>query len=155
MTQLNRREFVTAVACAACMCGLAPSARLLADDATSAPSTVDVGLKSDYAADGITSTWAKFPNHVSVVRHEGKIYALTTVCTHRGGILNWHPEVASYICPRHGANFDIDGNVTKGPARQPLNRYAISVDSNGHLIVDMSKTFTQDQWSDPASFVTV
>jgi Rieske Fe-S protein len=157
MTQLNRREFVTAVACAACLCGLGTSAELLADDApTTAPSTtVDVGLKSDYAADSVTSTWMKFPNRFAVVRHEGKIYASTSVCTHRGGTLNWKPALDSYVCPRHGANFDIDGNVTKGPARIALSRYAISVDANGHLIVDKSQSFTPDQWDNPASFVKV
>lgn len=157
MTQLNRREFVTAVACAACLCGLGTSAELLADDsATTAPSTLlDVGAKSDYAADGITSTWMVMPNRVAVVRHAGKIYASTSVCTHRGGTLKWHPELDTYICPRHGANFDIDGNVTKGPARMPLTRYAISLDANGHLIVDKSQSFTSDQWDNPASFVKV
>ena len=161
MTQLNRREFVTAVACAACLCGLGTNAELLADDSsTAAPSTapsstVDVGLKSDYGVDGITSTWATFPNRFAVVRSEGKIFASTTVCTHRGGTLRWHPELDCYVCPRHGANFDIDGNVTKGPAKMPLTRYAISVDANGHLIVDKTQSFTSDQWDDPASFVKV
>jgi cytochrome b6-f complex iron-sulfur subunit len=161
MTQLNRREFVTAVACAACLCGLGTSAELLADDSpatapSTAPSTtLDVGAKSDYAADGITTTWMKLPDRVAVVRHDGKIYASTTICTHRGGTVRWHPDVDAYICPRHGANFDIEGNVTKGPARTPLTRYAISVDANGHLIVDKSQSFTSDQWNDPASFVKV
>ena len=69
--------------------------------------------------------------------------------------IKWHPDTDTYICPRHGANFDIDGNVTKGPARTPLIRYAISVDANGHLIVDKSQSFTSDQWDNPASFVKV
>ena len=159
MTQLNRREFVTAVACAACLCGLGSSAELLADDspaAATAPSTtIDIGLKSDYAAEGITSTWMKLPNRIAVVRHDGKIYASTTVCTHRGGTLNWKPDLDSYVCPRHGAKFDIVGQVTKGPAKTPLLRYAISADANGHLIVDKSQSFTSDQWDDPASFVKV
>lgn len=157
MTQLNRREFVTAVACAACLCGLGSSAELLADDSpATAPSTLlDVGAKSDYATDGITSTWMALPNRVAVVRQAGRIYASTTVCTHRGGTLKWHPDLDTYICPRHGAHFDIQGNVTKGPARTPLMRYAISVDANGHLIVDKSQSFTSDQWDLPASFVKV
>jgi len=157
MTQLNRREFVTAVACAACLCGLGNSAQLLADDSpATAPSTLlDVGAKSDYATDGITSTWMTVPNRVAVVRHDGKIYASSTICTHRGGTVKWHSDVDAFVCPRHGANFDIEGNVTKGPARTALLRYAISVDANGHLIVDKSQSFTSDQWDNPGSFVKV
>ncbi len=33
MTQLNRREFVAAVACAACLCGLGSAGELFADTA--------------------------------------------------------------------------------------------------------------------------
>ena len=158
MTQLNRREFVTAVACAACLCGLGSSAELLADDSpATAPSTLlDVGAKSDYATDGITSTWMALPNRVAVVRQAGRIYASTTVCTHRGGTSKWHPDLDSLYLPAPSArHFDIQGNVTKGPARTPLMRYAISVDANGHLIVDKSQSFTSDQWDLPASFVKV
>jgi cytochrome b6-f complex iron-sulfur subunit len=157
MNQLNRREFVTAVACAACLCGLGNAAKALADDAMPAttPSTLDAGPKSNYAQDGITTTWMKPPYLVALVRHDGKIYALTTVCTHRGGHLREADDHASFVCPRHGATFDIDGNVTGRPAKKPLVRYAISVDANGHIIVDPSTSFTPDQWDDPASFVKV
>lgn len=157
MTQMNRREFVGAIACAACLCGLGDAAKVLADDSpTTAPSTtIDVGAKTDYATDGVTSTWAKLPNRISVVRENGKIFASTSVCTHKGGTLNWHSDTNMYVCPRHGAHFDMDGNVTKGPAKTALARYAISVDANGHLIVDKSQQFTSDQWDDPKSFVTV
>jgi len=155
MNQLNRREFVAAVACAACLCGLGDTANLLADDATTAPSTLDVGPKSAYATDGITTTWMKVPNRVAVIRHDGKIYACTTVCTHKGGTINEAPDGESFKCPKHGALYDIEGNVTKGPAKKPLVRYAVSVDTGGHVIVDKSTSFTAEQWTDPASFVKV
>lgn len=161
MSQLNRREFVAAVACAACLCGLGSNSYLLADDApTTAPSTapsttLDAGPKSDYTADGITTTWMKMPHRIAVIRHQGKIYACTTVCPHRGGILFKKADLQTLACPRHGATFDIEGNVTHMPAKTPLTRYAISVDANGHIIVDKSQSFTHDQWNDPASFVVV
>jgi cytochrome b6-f complex iron-sulfur subunit len=162
MNELNRREFVAAVACAACMCGLGGAAKALAQDmggATTAPasaaSTLDAGLKSDYAQDGITKTWMKAPYRIAMVRDKGKIFALTTVCTHRGGTLREADDGVSFVCPRHGATFDIDGNVTGKPAKRPLTRYGISVDGNGHVIVDTTTSFTQDQWDNPASFVSV
>ena len=159
MNPMNRREFVAAVACAACLCGLGDAANLLADDATTAPATapttLDVGPKSNYTADGITTTWMKPPNRVAVIRHDGKIYACTTICTHKGGTLNEGADGNSFKCPNHGAMFDIEGNVTHKPARRPLIRYAVSVDSSGHVIVDKTTSFTAAQWSDPASFVKI
>jgi len=153
MNQLNRREFVAAVACAACLCGLGNAANVLGDDTTTGPSTLDVGPKSDYATDGITTTWMKVPNRVAVIRHDGKIYACTTVCTHKAGTINEAPDGESFKCPKHGALYDIEGKVTKGPAKKALIRYAISVDNGGHVIVDKSTSFAAEQWSDPASFV--
>ncbi|HEX4053175.1 MAG TPA: Rieske (2Fe-2S) protein [Tepidisphaeraceae bacterium] len=155
MDQLNRREFVAAVACAACLCGLGSTANLLADDSTAAPSTLDAGPKSDYSADGITPTWMPAPNKVAIIRHEGKIYACTSVCTHHGVTINEADDKDSFICPKHHSRFNIDGIVTRGPARKPLKRYAISVDANGHIIVDKSTSFDKDQWDDPKSFVKV
>jgi cytochrome b6-f complex iron-sulfur subunit len=155
MDQLNRREFVAAVACAACLCGLGNAAHLLADEPTTGPTTLDVGPKSDYTTDGITTTWMKVPNRVAVIRHDGKIYACTTICTHKGGTLNKAADDESFVCPNHHAMFDIEGNVTHKPAKRPLIRYAISVDGDGHVIVDKSTSFTAEQWNDPASFVKV
>lgn len=162
MNELNRREFVAAVACAACMCGLGGAAKALADDMGGAttmpattPSTLDAGLKSDYAQDGITQTWMKAPYRIAIVRDKGKIFALTMVCTHRGGTLREADDGVSFKCPRHGATFDMDGHVTGKPAKRPLSRYAISVDGNGHIIVDTTTSFTMDQWDDPASFIAV
>jgi nitrite reductase/ring-hydroxylating ferredoxin subunit len=153
MTQMNRREFVAAMACAACMCGLGGAGELLADTPASG-TTLDVGPKSNYTADGITDTWMKAPNKVAVIRHAGRIYAITTVCTHRGSIINAENN-STFECPRHHATYDIAGNVTQGPAKVALVHYAISVNGDGNIIVDKTKSFTATQWDDPNSFVKV
>jgi Rieske Fe-S protein len=153
MTQMNRREFVAAVACAACLCGLGGAGELLAD---AVAGVLDVGPKSNYSADGITDTWMKAPSKVAIVRHEGRIYACTTVCTHKGAIVKIDENnSAGFKCPKHKATYDIEGKVTKGPAKVALVHYAISVNADGHMIVDPSKSFTPDQWDDPSSFVKV
>ena len=139
--------------CAACMCGLGGATELLAD----APATgagLDVGPKSNYTADGITDTWMKAPNKVAVIRHAGRIYAISTVCTHRGAIINAENN-STFECPRHHATYDIAGNVTKGPAKVAMVHYAISVNGDGNIIVDKTKSFTATQWDDPNSFVKV
>ena len=153
MDQLNRRQFVAAVACAACLCGMGGAAELLADDSTSAP--LDAGPLSKYSADGITATWMPAPTKVALVRHGGKLYACTTVCPHRGATIMEEDDKNSFVCPKHHSTFDIAGDVTHGPARKPLDRFAISVDANNHVIVDPSQKFGPDQWDDPKSFIKV
>jgi cytochrome b6-f complex iron-sulfur subunit len=152
--QMNRRELLTAAATAAtavCLGCLCSPGNLLAQVPSTGPTTIDVGTLADYPKEGITPTWLK-SGHIAVIRHAGQIYCCTDVCTHRGGILGT-PDGVTFLCPRHGARFDINGDVTKGPAKLPLNRYAISLDASGHIIVDKTKQFTPDQWNDPASFI--
>lgn len=151
-SQLNRRELLAAAATAACLCCLGDTAGLFADT-TTGPTTLDAGLKSSFTTDGITTTFLK-TNKVAIVRNAGKLYATTATCTHKGATIK-SPDGKSFECPRHHATYDIDGNVTKGPAKLPLKRYAISVDDNGHVIVDKSKSFDVDQWTDPASFIAI
>jgi nitrite reductase/ring-hydroxylating ferredoxin subunit len=151
-SELNRRELLTAAAAAACLCCLGDPSKLLADT-TSGPTLLDVGPKAGYVADGITTTWMAF-NKVAVIRHSGKLYACTDICTHRGATIK-SPDGQSFECPRHHAKYDINGNVTQGPAKRSLNRFAISVDANGHVIVDKSTQFDPDHWDDPASFIVM
>ncbi len=150
MEQMNRRDLLVAAAATACMCALGGPEALEA--ATTGP--LDVGPLTSYKTDGITSTWLA-PEIVSVVRSKGKLFATFAKCTHRGCTVKVDATAPApaYSCPCHHAGFDIDGKVTRPPARTSLVRYAISVDSKGHVIVDRSKTFDDTKWTDPASFV--
>jgi Rieske Fe-S protein len=52
----------------------------------------------------------------------GKVYlsAYTLVCTHNGCSPSVPNAEGLLICPCHGATFNADGSVAKGPARKPL-----------------------------------
>lgn len=60
------------------------------------------------------------PAAISTV--DGKTCALSAVCTHLGGIVNWNDAERSWDCPLHGSRFDADGNVLEGPATAPLKK---------------------------------
>src|SRR5437867_1054882 len=146
MSEVNRREFVTAAAaaCAACiLCG--GTAEAITGGPTSAPAPgsaanlFDVGPKSDYSKDGTISDKFVKTQKLVVIRDAGQIYACTAICTHKKATLK--VQGAELVCPSHGSHFSPQGTVTKGPAKASLIRYGISENTAGHLIVDRSKQF--------------
>ena len=86
-----------------------------------------------------------------------QIFALKSVCTHLGCTPNWLEAEQKFKCPCHGSGFYKDGINFEGPAPRPLERYAISLASDGQIEVDKSRTFQEEmgQWNDPASFIPV
>ncbi len=119
------------------------------------PSKVKVG-PPDTFEDGKVSERFKDQN-IWVVKYQGKIYALSTTCTHLGCTPNWLESAAKFKCPCHGSGFYITGVNFEGPAPRPLERWAISVGDDGQLVVDKSKKFQRElgQWDNPDSFVSV
>ena len=47
---------------------------------------------------------------------EGRLHAVSAVCTHLGCIVGWNETDRSWDCPCHGSRFDLDGEVIHGPA---------------------------------------
>jgi len=70
-------------------------------------------------------------SRVVVIRREEDVYALSLVCTHLGCTVNVTEE--KLVCPCHGSIFDRDGNVIKGPSRQPLER--LKTEQRGDTLV--------------------
>jgi len=153
--QLNRRDFVAASAVAGlCVLGAAGSlSQALGDPATQPASTaVDVGAKSSYDKDGATMKWAR-SKHFIVMREGGKLYAMSSRCTHKLCVLS---NATDHLhCKCHGSDFAYDGTVQDGPADWPLGRFGISVNDQGHVLVDTSVNFDQSQSNDPKSFVPI
>jgi cytochrome b6-f complex iron-sulfur subunit len=86
-----------------------------------------------------------------------QIFALKSVCTHLGCTPNWLEAEQKFKCPCHGSGFYKDGINFEGPAPRPLERYAISLSSNGEIEVDKSHIFQEEmgQWNDPSSYIPV
>jgi menaquinol-cytochrome c reductase iron-sulfur subunit len=81
--------------------------------------------------------WEKTVNSygVYITRHEdGSILALSNKCTHLSCRVNWNLDANVYICPCHDANFDINGQIVKGPQPRPLDAYETKVEENIILV---------------------
>jgi Rieske Fe-S protein len=72
-------------------------------------------------------------------RDSDGVYAMTLTCTHAGcEIGTVSPQ--GLVCGCHGSAFDVDGNVVRGPATQPLDHFAVSADAAGSLTVHGGQT---------------
>ena len=131
---LNRRQFIILAAGTAAGCEAGGGANPMASIRTR---TVDAGPISAYAADGIYSGFRD--QGFFVVRDGQKLFALSSVCTHRACELNPAPD-RSYHCKCHGSMFDANGKVTRGPARRDLPILAARTNEQGHLLVDVRAT---------------
>ena len=113
------------------------------------------GVPNDYD-EGVDERW-KNGYGVWMVKRGGKLVALSNICTHLGCIPNWLPAELKFKCPCHGSGYYMNGVNFEGPAPRPLERYKITLNSEGKVVVDKTKIFRYEkgQWEHPDSFVEV
>lgn len=111
------------------------------------PSVFRAGPPGDFAL-GVDERF-KDTQSVWIVRSTEGIFALSTVCTHLGCTPNWLPAENKFKCPCHGSGYRVTGLNFEGPAPRPLERFSITVDENGSVKVDKSRSVRYpNQWSD-------
>jgi Rieske Fe-S protein len=163
MSEMNRREFVTALtiggACACCSDAFALAEPTPAEgNAPPRPSgggQVDAGPLTQYAKDGVWDKLAK-SDKVLIARSGAKIYAMTAICTHKSCTVRAPspaPANSPLACPCHHSRFSIEGKPTGGPARAALFHLGVSIDDQKHLIVDKTKQFGENEWDKDGAFV--
>lgn len=80
----------------------------------------------------------------------GFFYAVSSTCTHLGCTSNWKsdgiPEHAEGVitCPCHGSVFSKTGEVIRGPAPRPLDRFRMRL-ADGQLVVDTGETVSEEE----------
>ncbi len=107
------------------------------DPTGSAPTgPVSAGNVSDLAVGALLVM-----SNVVVARDENGVYGMSGVCTHAGCLLNDGSRTiaAGLVCPCHASTFDGDGNVTRGPARAPLQHFQVTIAADGGITVDGSQ----------------
>jgi cytochrome b6-f complex iron-sulfur subunit len=119
------------------------------------PSKIKVGFPDQYEEGKVVDRFKD--QNTWVVRNQGKIYALSTTCTHLGCTPNWLEREEKFKCPCHGSGFKISGVNFEGPAPRPLERWAIRIAEDGQIEVDKSRKFQKElgQWENPDSFINV
>ena len=67
-------------------------------------------------------------------RDDQGLYAVSTVCTHLGCVVNYNSN--QFECPCHGSIYDAAGYVLKGPAKSPLKYLALELSPDGVVVLD-------------------
>lgn len=67
----------------------------------------------------------------------GNWVAISRICTHSRCKVNFREKKHDFWCPCHGSTFDLDGNVTKKPAKRPLPHYPVTQEGS-ELVIDLS-----------------
>jgi cytochrome b6-f complex iron-sulfur subunit len=119
------------------------------------PNKVKIGDPRSYEDGKVTEVFKD--RQIWVVRNQGKIYALNTMCTHLGCTPNWLEADKKFKCPCHGSGFYITGINFEGPAPRPLERWAIELGEDGQLVVDKSRKFQYEmgQWDNKDCYFEV
>lgn len=99
----------------------------------------DVGDFSQFAVGSFTYN----PGVRAVIARDARgIYAFSALCTHADCLLRPPNAMGVSECPCHGAQFDGNGRVTRGPATIALPRYAVRL-AGTRVFVDVS-TIAED-----------
>jgi Rieske Fe-S protein len=152
MSDMNRRDFLVTAATTVAVISLP----VLQSHSDAAPPSgpIDVGPLKGFDKDGVTDTWAKKPaGAFFIIRQDGKLFAPSSLCTHKGCVLLDQPP--ELYCKCHHSHFTIQGAVISGRAKVALPRYAVSVDANGHVVVDKTREFPEAQWDAAGSFIVI
>lgn len=113
------------------------------------------GIPADYAG-GVDERYKQLYG-VWMVKYEGRLVAVSNICTHLGCIPNWLPAELKFKCPCHGSGYYMSGVNFEGPAPRPLERYKISLQADGKIKVDKTKVFRAEkgEWDNPDAFLPV
>lgn len=146
----DRRTFIRASALGilAALAGDAALPALAEAVGTTVPRNVR-GAELRYAVPAADSVAVDERNELILVRWQGRAYAFSTKCTHRGAPLEWRATEGRVFCPKHKARFHPDGAHASGRSTRALDRYDIRRDGSA-LVIRLDVLRRVD--SDPAGW---
>lgn len=71
---------------------------------------------------------------------EGRLHAVSAVCTHMGCLVGWNETDRCWDCPCHGSRFEHGGAVIHGPAVKPLAPFAAKGSGEAVGVEEVART---------------
>jgi cytochrome b6-f complex iron-sulfur subunit len=134
----KRRQFlklavatVTTAACAPAPVGASAEAF----DTASAGNVSGLAVGQIRPVDGVSA---------AIARDAKGLYAMTLTCTHQGCDMSGGVSSSRISCRCHGSQFSANGEVLQGPANQPLQHFAVTVDAQGEITVHGAEAVAAD-----------
>lgn len=73
---------------------------------------------------------------ILVLNRDGTPEVLSAICTHEGCTVEWDAGNDIIVCPCHGGQFDMDGEVLEGPPPAPLIKLPVRVEDGKIYVVE-------------------
>jgi len=156
MSKTDRRKFIECctLACAGAAAGtILPRKPARAQDKDKDETTdlvADLGKAKDLNEKDPVLVKAQFKDAEGTIVDEEKVYVrweqinrntgrwvvLSAICQHLKCKVEFFPDQDKFVCPCHGSEYDMDGEVLKRPTRRSLPDYSDMVEEeDGRLIL--------------------
>lgn len=124
---MNRREFLAgAAACAGAFCASGCTAINPAPLVEAAPDGgFEAPIELSKPGGQVKVRIPEVDQLVLVWRSATGLAAASIECTHLGSEVHFNPAAGTLDCPSHGSRYMADGKVMTGPAKRPLQPYAV------------------------------
>jgi len=83
---------------------------------------------------------------------DGGFLAVYRRCTHLGCSVPYDPSIQQFVCPCHGSEFTMEGDVLTAPAPRPLDIFPLSITDTGEVVINTRNPIERGQ-TDPAQIV--
>jgi cytochrome b6-f complex iron-sulfur subunit len=97
---------------------------------------VAAGNVSDYAEEGSIQYFLN--GRFYVTQYQGGLRALYQKCPHLGCRVPYCDSAQQFQCPCHGSIYNVIGEYLQGPAPRGMDRFPITIQSDGTVMVDTS-----------------
>ena len=131
---LSRRQFI--IVSGAIFASASVASSQPATTQTEPADVLDAGLLSDFKSDKVYDAFRD--QGVFIIRRDRKVFALSSICTHKGCKVRPQPD-QSFLCKCHGSRFSPEGKVVNGPATRDLPRLKVARDVRDHVLVDLKQ----------------
>lgn len=108
---------------------------------TTVDKITDTPKRYDWSVDKVDG-WHKYkePKMAFIYKLNGKIIALSPICTHLGCTVGWNNDPAypnEFHCPCHGGRYTRAGiNIPGTPPTAPLHEYDMKINNGAILLAD-------------------
>jgi cytochrome b6-f complex iron-sulfur subunit len=103
----------------------------------------NLGSQEEYPPGSVTPVEA---GRFYLVRlQDAGLLAVYQRCTHLGCAVPFDHKSSQFVCPCHGSEFTMEGDVLNPPAPRPLDLFALSINQSGEIIIDTSSPVQRDK----------